>query len=66
MGYSSGMGNANYSDSGEHDHDEEDEIRDLTSMSHVESVLNHRDSAAYSSTGSNSANNNSRKPILHL
>ena len=56
--------NANYSDSGEHDHDEEDEIRDLTSMGAADSGLNHRDSAAYSST--NSANNNSRKPILHL
>lgn len=58
--------NANYSDSGEPD--EEDEIRDLTSLSRTDLVVNHRDSAAYSSTGSNSANNNSssRKPVLHL
>jgi hypothetical protein len=63
-GVNFGTSNANYSDSGEHDHDEEDEIRDLTSIGHTDSSLNHRDSAAYSSTSS--ANNNSRKPILHL
>ena len=63
-GVNFGTSNANFSDSGEHDHDEEDEIRDLTSIVQTDSGLNHRDSAAYSSTSS--ANNNSRKPILHL
>ena len=64
-GVSYGTANANFSDSGEHDHDEEDEIRDLTSMHQAaDSGIGHRDSAAYSSAGS--ANNNSRKPILHL
>lgn len=46
-------GNANYSDSG--DHDDEDEIRDLTV---AESGMNNRENSAFNSL--------SRKQVLHL
>lgn len=58
-----GVANAHYSDSG--DHDDEDEIRDLTSFTKSEFASNPRESTAYGSTGSNGANNN-RKQVLHL
>ena len=49
-------GNANYSDSGEHD--DEDEIRDLTHM--------HGGPDGGAASYTNMGNNSIRKPVLHL
>ncbi len=49
--------NANYSDSG--DHDDDDEIRDLTSLNKMDFLMNHVD-GNYGNSGSG------RKPVLHL
>jgi len=51
-------GNTNYSDSGEHDDD--DEIRDLTSLSKLDFLMNQVDGGSFSNSG------NARKPVLHL